>query len=446
MTRSTQRLIWLLAALALLAGCATAPVAPAASTDTTASTASGSETKTLDLWFNGEDAWNQYIEAVIVEFEQANPGVDIVYSPYANESYKTTVQVAIGSDDPPDMFFNWAGEDTARYVREGHLLDLTAYAADLGWNDQLSAASLNAFTQDGKLYAAPYSQESKFFYYHKDMLAQNGIEEPATFEDLLAACTTLKAAGVTPLAFGNQERWEGVHYMTIFNQKMAGEETILADYTLATPAESLFTDPGYEAAFQKLLDMQNAGCFGDAVNSTTPDAALIQFVNQQTAMYYQGTWIIGSLSTNGLDGAYGMFPMPPISDPAAKGSPNFITAGPVGVEVSAKTPYPDVAIAFLDFFVSQPKQQTMLESLSRLPVRADAVNPEAVSESVISVVDDLSAAGGVVLWLDVILENSVSEVYLNSIQEVLAGTQTPAEAVAAVREQALKVQAERAQP
>ncbi len=153
-----------------------------------------------------------------------------------------------------------------------------------------------------------------------------------------------------------------------------------------------------------------------------------------------------SLSTNGLDGAYGMFPMPPISDPAAKGSPNFITAGPVGIEVSTKTPYPDEAIAFLDFFVSQPNQQKMLESLSRLPVRADAVNPEAVSESVISVVDDLSAAGGVVLWLDVILENSVSEVYLNSIQEVLAGTQTPAEAVVAVREQALKVQAERAQP
>ncbi len=57
----------------------------------------------------------------------------------------------------------------------------------------------------------------------------------------------------------------------------------------------------------------------------------------------------------------------------------------------------------------------------------------------VAVANDLATGEGTAMWLDVVLENSISEVYLNSIQEVLAGTKTPEEAVQAVREQALKV-------
>ena len=59
--------------------------------------------------------------------------------------------------------------------------------------------------------------------------------------------------------------------------------------------------------------------------------------------------------------------------------------------------------------------------------------------------EDLAKAEGAALWLDVVLENSIREVYLNSIQEVIAGTKTPEEAVQAVRDQALKVKESMAQ-
>ena len=82
--------------------------------------------------------------------------------------------------------------------------------------------------------------------------------------------------------------------------------------------------------------------------------------------------------------------------------------------------------------------------LQRIPVRADAVSSDNASPQLIFVVEDLNETAGAVLWLDVILENRVSEAYLNGIQEVLAGTLTPEQAVAAIREQALAVQLERA--
>lgn len=441
MIQHLARFTFILVLLLGLAAC-TAPAAPATTAPGEAAVA---QKQTLDLWFNSDDLFNQYNEKIIAAFEAANPDIDIVYSPYPNEAYKTNLQVAIGSNDPPDIFFNWSGDDTGRFVREGHLLDLTPYAEQFGWYEHLSPAMLAAFTIDDKLYGAPYSQEAKYFYYHIDMFEEMGLSLPANFDELLDICRTVSAAGMPALAFGNQERWEGVHYLTIFNQKMAGEETIALDYSLSNSADALFTDPGYVGAFERLLAMQEAGCFGDAVNSTTPDAALIRFVNKVTPMYYQGTWIMGPLKDNGLEGKYGMFRMPPMTDAAAKGNQNFVLAGPIGLEISSKTPYPDAAAKFLDFYVSQSSQQSLLVDTNRIPVRADAVDRDMAAPGVIAVVDDLATAEGTALWLDVVLENSISEVYLNSIQEVLAGAKTPAEAVAAVREQALKVQANLAQ-
>ena len=35
----------------------------------------------------------------------------IVFEDFPNEAYKTTIQVALVGSDPPDVFFNWSGEN-----------------------------------------------------------------------------------------------------------------------------------------------------------------------------------------------------------------------------------------------------------------------------------------------------------------------------------------------
>jgi len=406
-----------------------------------ASLATAQEEVNLDFYFLGDELINPFVEQVIADFEAENPGVSINFQPYPNESYKTTIQVALASDDRPDIFFNWSGEDTGRFLREGHLLDLTSYAEQYGWYDTINPSALDAFTFDGALYAAPYSLEAKYMYYNQNIFEEQGLEVPQTFDELLGICRSLREAGITPMAFGNQERWEGGHYLTIFNQKVVGEEQIAKDYSLAVPADELFTDPGYAEAFQRLLDMQDAGCFADAVNSTTPDIALAQFMAEQVAMYYQGTWIMGNLAAGGFE-HYGMFRMPPMVDENAHGNQNYTLLAPIGLEVSATTEHPDVVAKFLDFFISQPSQQRLVEATGRIPVRADAMVEGVGTEALRNVVNDLATPEAAVEWLDVVLENRISEAYLNAIQEVLAGTLTPEEAMANIRATALEVQAE----
>ena len=396
------------------------------------------EQKVLEAWWNADEAEQEYYSAIIDAFNQQNPDIKIVFRPYANEEYKTALQVAFGSDDPPDILFNWSGDDTGRLTREGHLLDLTHYKEQYGWAEQISPAALDAFSVNGKLYGAPYSQEVKYFYYNKGIFEQENLSIPQSFDELLGVCKTLKGKGIVPMSFGNSERWQACHYMSIFNQKMAGEDIIAADYTLTTPEEQLFTNQGYVEALEKLQEMQSAGCFQDGVNSTAPETAWAQFYTEQAAMTYGGTWVIGILK-NGEFGNYGMFLMPPVE--GAAGNQNYVLMGPIALEVSVKTPYPDEAAKFLDFFISKDSQLKMVDMRGRLPVRVDAVTEHSPWQ-VKAVTEDLSRAEGSVLWLDVILENRVSEAYLNGIQEVLGGTKTPQNVMKDVRAKALDVKKE----
>ena len=50
------------------------------------------------------------------------------------------------------------------------------------------------------------------------MFEENGVAVPTTLEELLSACDTFKANGITdPIAFGNQFGWPAIHFMTQLN-------------------------------------------------------------------------------------------------------------------------------------------------------------------------------------------------------------------------------------
>ena len=115
---------------------------------------------------------------------------------------------------------------------------------------------------------------SKYFYYNKKFFAEHNLQPPADFDGLLGLCKAVREIdpNIVPMPLGNSERWKLNHYITMLNERVLGADGTAADYSLSNAADKLFTDPGYVEAWQKVLDLKNAGCWQDAPNATSPEA------------------------------------------------------------------------------------------------------------------------------------------------------------------------------
>lgn len=392
---------------------------------------------TLEFWWQSDEVMTPFARKTVELFERANSDVRVNLRIYSNEAYKTAIQIAAASSHPPDLFYNWPGEDTGRLVRAGLVEEMTSYAERFGWQEVLAEGALDAFTYDGRLFGAPYQQESKYFFYNKELFEREDLQQPGTFEELLGLCRTIrrrKLAPIAPIAFGNSERWPASHYLTILNQKTVGEKRLREDYTMVSPRARLFADPGYVEALQALRDMQQAGCFNDAVNAMSPEVARALFYTDQAPLVFCGTWCIGIMKRNDFEGKYGLFRMPRVE--GGRGNQNYVVTGPTGILVSSRSRHKEAAARFVDFWLSEASQQRFATEVGRLPARVGAVDPDKVPEALAWVAADLPVADGSVLWIDVALDARVVDVYLNATQEVLNGTKTPEQAMDIVRQEA----------
>lgn len=134
--------------------------------------------------------------------------VSIVTSPDV-AAYQTSIQQSIRDESAPGMFTWWGGYQLETLVENDLVEDLTQV-----WKDYITPAGVSsdiaeAFTYDGKIYAAPYSILYNVILYNKTVFENAGVEgEPQTFDEFLDACEKIKASGVTPIAFKN-DSWAG---------------------------------------------------------------------------------------------------------------------------------------------------------------------------------------------------------------------------------------------
>ncbi|MFK7877886.1 MAG: ABC transporter substrate-binding protein, partial [Paracoccaceae bacterium] len=122
------------------------------------------------------------------------------------------------------------GFDIIDWANQGALANLNEVAATEGWDDVIPAALQQFAKVDGEWVSAPVNVHStNWVWANKAVLDANGISQPETWEDFVAAMDTLSAAGITPVAQGGQ----------------AWQETTMFDGV----AMSVLGPDGYRAAF-----------------------------------------------------------------------------------------------------------------------------------------------------------------------------------------------------
>jgi raffinose/stachyose/melibiose transport system substrate-binding protein len=367
--------------------------------------------------------------------------VTIDFQETPNEAYKTAIQVALVGSEPPDVFFNWAGEDSARLVRDGLVLDITDLANAPGqFGTTLAPSWISTFSVDGRILGAPTDAVTKYFYYDNAFFADNSLTVPTTFNELLGLCTAIRAIDpeIVPIPLGNSERWKMNHYITLMNERVMGNDALRADYALTAADDALFTNPGYVTAWEKVLEMQSAGCFQDAPNATSPEVSRTMFSSSVSPMIFCGSWCMSIFDGEGYTD-YSLFRFPPVEGGASDGNSNMVV--PQGLQVAAATQHPKEAVEWISFLTSPEQAAKFAEMRGALPSDPSMLGGITATDQFKWVAADMASLAVQYNVIDVEVEASVANAYLDAGVEILNGTMTPAQAMESIRAAALAAKA-----
>ena len=384
-----------------------------------------------------------YFESVAEAYETANPGVTVDLQQVGDQPYKDKIRVLSAANELPDIYFSWAGDFANKFVRAGLAADLTSVIGpDTEWGKTLAPAATDAFQYDGKYYGVPINLDGKYLAYNKAAFEKAGIAAPpATLEELLTACDSLKAAGYTPIALGNQYGWPAIHYITQLNAFNVPAETLDADYN---PATGAFTDPGYVTAIEQFKTISER-CSEPGANGLSHEAAQAELLSGKAAMQYIESLEFKVLTADG--GA-----SPEIADnwsfmrlPASAGAPgdkDALTGAPDGFLVNAASENTALAVDFLKFMTSQENAQKIVTDLGWLSPVAGSATEENSYPQLIETLDEMGRASRFAIWLDTVTQADVASAYLSGVEGLLSGEKTPQQVVESVQKAAEAAKAE----
>lgn len=429
MKKALALLVVLVLVVAALAACGGGSSSGASGSQQT----SGGAQVEIEMFTRFADgASKAYFDEVAAAYNEANPDVLVTVSSADNENYKQEINVRLGSNDAPDIFFAWSGVYAKNFVDGGRALDITEYVNDTAaWPGQVMQNQYGPFTYGGSVYGVPIIMDGKAFYYNKDIFAELELEVPENWEDFMAVLDTLAGTDYIPISLGNIDDWATGHYMTTLNQRVVPADVLAADYDLTS--ENSFSDASYVQALEYL--MQLTPYFTPDYNAVTYDDGISDFVTGKAAIYYEQFNQVQYVANDNFE--WGWFDFPDIE--GAAGDQNALTGAPQGFMISADTEHPDVCIDFLRFLTSPEMAAKMVKDTQMISTVDGAINADTAESYLVEIAETIKGASSINLWLDNATDSEVVAVYLSGIQSMVGGDMTPEDVMAEVQAKAAEV-------
>lgn len=306
-------------------------------------------------------------EALVKGFEKANPDVKVKINTFDHEGYKTSIRNFLTAN-PPDLANWYAGNRMAPFVKAGLFEDVSELWAKEGLNESLKSAAAS-MTIDGKKWGVPYTYYQWGVYYRKDLFAKHKIAEPKTWDELVKACATLKAAGITPFAIGTKATWTTGGWFDYLNMRVNGYEFHMD----LTAGKVPYTDARVQAVFDKWDDLVKPGYYLANHPSYQWQEALPAFVKGEAAMYLMGNFAVAPMKEAGLkEEQLGFLQFPEIT----KGTPKAEDAPTDTLHIPAKAKNKEDARRFLAYLAKPEVQSEMNKTLGQLPVNNKSAVPQ----------------------------------------------------------------------
>jgi multiple sugar transport system substrate-binding protein len=275
------------------------------------------------------------LKQYIADFEAANPDVKVVLNEFESESYKVAIRNFLTSETP-DVALWFAGNRMKFFVDQDLFRDVSDVWEEYGLYDSMASSRLSV-TVDDKQYGVPWGYYQWGMYYRTDIFDKVGLSVPTNFEELVAACSTLRENNITPVAIGTRYLWTAAGWFDYLNMRINGYEFHMD----LTAGKVSYEDSRLDMVFDKWAELINADCYLEDHASFGWEDGLTPMINGEAAMYLLGNFITGNLNTAGVLDHIDYFQFPKIVDgvPMSEDAPTdtiHIPAGAKNIEDAKK--------------------------------------------------------------------------------------------------------------
>lgn len=391
-----------------------------------------SDEKTLTLWSIATESDNMhssYLKA-IEEWEEKHEGYKIKFETFENQSYKTKIKSAVAANELPDIFFTFGGGFSQPFAESGKVLPLDDYYEN--YKDLLPEAALKNQTYDGTIYGSTFTTPVSMMFYNKNIFEENNIKVPATYDELLTAVTTLKDAGITPIATSVKDTWVLGMLHDGLTLKSAGA-TKLQNALLKQEGQS-YNDSDMLQSAKAIVELKEKGAFEEGATGLSNDEAVQPFLDGQAGMFFTGSWLGGDINTKSYDKeAFGVAPIPVLNSENSSLS-DFMGGASDTFMVAKSTKYPEVACDAAFEIAKYISKNAYLEGVAIPAWKVDYDDSE-VEPMTKEIAGYTTEANSFTLWFDTLLPAEDANKYLELLQQLYTGGITPEEYVKAMADQ-----------
>jgi raffinose/stachyose/melibiose transport system substrate-binding protein len=310
----------------------------------------------LTFWSWRQEDRAQY-EEIIAAFEAANPGITINFEAYEAANYNTILSTALSGGTGPDIMMVRAYGAFETVASGGYLMAIDEETVPGLANLPEPALAAETLREDGQIYAVPFASQTMLVIYNRDIFDQLGLEEPSTWDELIAASQAIEEAGMFAFANGTGEAWQNETIVSALGSSIIGKDF----YDDLMAGETDFTDERFVAALAALDEIKEY--FPDGFQGLDYPSSQQLFASGMAGMFAGGSFEIANFRSQNPDINLGVFPAPVAEEGDEHLVGLYFDGGYAG---NANTEHPEAVQAFLSFTASEEFGNMFANSLGNI--------------------------------------------------------------------------------
>ncbi|MFF3582666.1 extracellular solute-binding protein [Streptomyces mirabilis] len=347
-----------LAALVVVTACAP-------QTSDNSSSGKDEKTGTLRVWLfqevnNGPK--EKVVDAAVSTFKKAHKDTKVTIEYIPVETRAQRMKAAFNDPKSAPDVIEYGNTDTAGYVKDGGLADVTEEFADWSEVKDADPTAKQSVTVDGKIYGAPFFVGVRALYYRTDILKGLGLEAPTTQAELISTAKKIRAAD--PDLYGLVVGGAYTYGAMPFIWSQDGEIAQGKGGSYAATIDSAAAQKGIKA-YTSLFGADNcpaAKCAGMTGNDT-----VTAFASGKAGMAIGGDFSHAAIEAGKIKGKYAVVPLPGVKPGSV--APAFAGGNNIGVLKS--TSHRTLAVDLMEQLASKRTQSELFDAMGFLPTYTD---------------------------------------------------------------------------